>query len=316
MKHLFIINPAAGGRNHTKEYSELIHKVCRARKADYTILVSTAPGEAIRIARKAAELTADMGEELRIYACGGDGTLNEVMNGAAGFDNVAVSVLSGGSGNDFVKIFDDPQAFFDLHRLMDAEEVTFDLIRCNEDLSLNICSVGLDARIGTDVQKYKRIPMLDGFRAYVASTVVQVLQGIFEHYVVEIDGEVFDDEFTFVCVCNGRFYGGGFNPVPDADPTDGKLDVLLARKVSLAQVAKLIGKYKNGQYREMPNELIYRRTDSVRVICDKVSVINLDGELRKAQEINMSVAKEKIRFFYPKGLTWQKPAESRLEKVK
>ncbi len=305
MKHLFIINPAAGGRDHSKEYSEIIHRVCRARKADYTILVSTAPGEAVRISRKASELAAEAGEELRIYACGGDGTLNEIVNGAAGYSNVAVSVLSGGSGNDFVKIFDDPKAFFDLHRLMDAEEVTFDLIRCNDDISLNICSVGLDARIGTDVQKYKRIPLLDGFRAYAASTVVQVLQGIFEHYVVEIDGEVFDDEFTFVCVCNGRFYGGGFNPVPEADPTDGKLDVLLARKVSLPQIAKLIGKYKNGQYREMPDELIYRKADSVRVICDKVSVVNLDGELRRAKEIEMSVAKEKIRFFYPKGLSWK-----------
>ncbi len=316
MKHLFIINPAAGSRDHTKEYSESIHKICRARNVDYTILVSTAPGEAIRISRKAAKLAAETGEELRIYACGGDGTLNEIVNGAVGYDNVAVSVLSGGSGNDFVKIFDEPKAFFDLHRLMDAEEVTFDLIRCNDDLSLNICSVGLDARIGTDVQKYKRIPFLDGFRAYAVSTVAQVFQGIFEHYVVEINGEVFDDEFTFVCVCNGRFYGGGFNPVPDADPTDDKLDVLLARKVSLPEVAKLIGKYKNGQYRELPNELIYRRTDSLRIICDKASVINLDGERRIDKVVDMSIAKEKIRFFYPKGLTWKKQEQRTMNRAK
>ena len=79
MKHLFIINPAAGSYNRTDEYSEIIHKVCRARNLDYTILVSTAPGETIRISRKAAEITAQEGEELRIYACGGDGTLNEVV---------------------------------------------------------------------------------------------------------------------------------------------------------------------------------------------------------------------------------------------
>ena len=125
MKHLFIINPAAGSRNRTEEYSEVIHKICRARKVKYEIRVSTAPGEATRIAREAAET----GEELRLYACGGDGTLNEVVAGAAGYNNAAVTVFSGGRGNDFVKIFDDPKAFFALHRLMDAEEVTFDLIR-------------------------------------------------------------------------------------------------------------------------------------------------------------------------------------------
>ena len=305
MKHLFIINPAAGSYNHTDEYSELIHRVCRARKADYTILVSTAPGETIRITRKAAELAAEMGVELRVYACGGDGTLNEVANGAVGFDNVAISVLSGGSGNDFVKIFDDPKAFYDLHRLMDAEEATFDLIRCNGDVALNICSVGLDARIAADVAKLKRQPLLHGHNAYLASTAVNLFRGLSEHYVVELNGETYDDEYSFVCVCSGRYYGGGFNPVPDADPCDGILDVLLVKKVGITQIASLIGKYKHGRYRELADHVHYIRTDRVKIRCDHPSVINMDGEIRNGQTVDLSVAKEKIRFFYPKGLTWK-----------
>ena len=316
MKHLFIINPAAGSYNRTDEYSRIIHKVCRARKADYTILVSTAPGEAVRIARKASELAAAMGEELRIYACGGDGTLNEAVTGALGFDNVAVTVFSGGSGNDFVKIFDEPKAFFDLHRLMDAEETTFDLIRCNDDIALNICSVGLDARVGTDIARFKRHPLFHGSSAYIASTVSNVLKGVSEHYVVEIGEERFDGEFTFVCVCNGRFYGGGFNPMPEADPADGQLEVLLVKKVSLLEVAALIGKYKKGRYRELPDQILFRKTDSLRILCDEPAVINLDGERRCAREIQMSLAKEKIRFFYPKGLTWKTNAETLMQKAK
>ncbi|MBQ3504554.1 MAG: YegS/Rv2252/BmrU family lipid kinase [Oscillospiraceae bacterium] len=304
MKHLFIINPAAGSRDRTGEYSEVIHKICRARQLDYEIRVSTAPGEAIRISREAAA----EGVELRIYACGGDGTLNEVVAGAAGYPNAAVTVFSGGSGNDFVKLFDDPKAFFDLHRLMDADEATFDLIRCNDDLALNICSVGLDARIGTDVSRYKRIPLLHGFRAYAASTVVNVVKGIAEHYVVEVNGERVDGEMTFICVCNGRFYGGGFNPIPEADPADGKLDVLLVNKVSRAQVPFIIGKYKDGRYKELADIARYIQTDSIKIICDKPSPISLDGEMRMAQTVEMSVAEEKIRFFYPKGLTWKKDA--------
>ena len=301
MKHLFIINPAAGSRNRTEESSAIIHKVSRARKLDYEIRVSTAPGEATRIAREAAQT----GEELRLYACGGDGTLNEVVSGAAGFPNAAVTVYSGGSGNDFVKIFDDPKAFFDLHRLMDADEAVFDLINCNGDLALNICSVGLDARIGTDVSRYKRLPLLHGFRAYAASTVVNVVKGIAEHYTVEVDGETIDGEFTFVCVCNGRFYGGGFNPVPEADPTDGKLDILLVKKVSRTQVPFIIGKYKDGRYQELSEYARYIKTDSIKIICDKPTPINLDGELRTARTVEMKVAQEKIRFFYPKGLVWK-----------
>lgn len=301
MKHLFIINPAAGSRNRTEEYSAEIHKICRARNLDYEVRVSTAPGECARIAREAAQT----GEEVRIYACGGDGTLNEVVSGAAGWDNAAVTVFSGGSGNDFVKLFDEPKAFFDLHRLMDAQEATFDLIRCNDDLALNICSVGLDARIGTDVSRYKRIPLLQGFRAYAASTVVNVVRGIAEHYMVEINGERIDGEQTFICVCNGRYYGGGFNPVPEADPADGMLDVLLVKKVSRMQVPGIIGKYKSGRYAELPELVRHFRTRTLRITCDKPTAVNLDGELRRAQVVEMSVAREKIRFFYPKGLTWK-----------
>ena len=300
MKHLFIINPAAGSFDQTKKYTETIEIACRG--LDYEIAVSAAPGDCKRLARQAAET----GEDIRIYACGGDGTLNEVVAGAAGFPNAAVTVFSGGSGNDFVKIFDDPAAFKNLPRLLDCREDTFDLIECNGDLALNICSVGLDARIGTDVANYKRIPLLSGFRAYAVSTLINLFKGISEHYIVEIDGQTFDSEFTFVCVCNGRFYGGGFNPVPEADPADGKLDVLLVDKVSLLQVPGIIGKYKNGQYKELPQIVRHFSTDRITIHCDKPTPINLDGELRTAQTVEMSLAKEKIRFFYPKDLTWSK----------
>ena len=300
MTHLFIINPAAGSRDRTKDYSAAIHDICSARGLQYRIEVSAAPGECARLAREAAET----GEAYRIYACGGDGTLNEVVSGAAGFDNVAVTVFSGGSGNDFVKIFSEPKAFFELERLLDADEAIFDLIRCNDDISLNICSVGLDARIGTDVANYKRIPLLSGFRAYAVSTLVNVFRGISEHYVVEVNGEVVDREQTLICACNGRYYGGGFNPVPDADPTDGLLDVLLIKKVSLLQVAQVIGKYKAGQYKELPKLVRHIKTNRVVIRCDKPTAINLDGELRVSDTVDIRVAKEKIRFFYPKGLTY------------
>ena len=300
MTHLFIINPAAGSKDRTEAYREKIKAACEKRGLTYQIQVSHAPGDCRRLARAAAET----GGNYRIYACGGDGTLNEVVSGAAGFDNVSVTVFSGGSGNDFVKIFSEPKAFFDLERLLDCREATFDLIRCNDTIALNICSVGLDARIGTDVSRYKRLPFLHGFNAYAASTVVNVAKGIAEHYVVEVDGETVDAEQTMICVCNGRYYGGGFYAIPEADPTDGKLDVLLVNKVSRLQVPGLIGKYKAGRYKELGHVAKYYRTDRVRIRCDKPTPVNVDGELLMAQEVDFRVAREKIRFFYPRGLTF------------
>ena len=169
--------------------------------------------------------------------------------------------------------------------------------------------MGLDARIGHDVASYKRLPLLSGFRAYAVSTLVNVIRGIYEHYVIEIDGERIDGNHTMICACNGRFYGGGFCPVPQADPTDGKLEVLLVKDVSRLKVAQVVGAYKNGKYANVPDLIRHFSTDRVKIICDKPTGINLDGEKREAQVIEMRIADEKLRFFYPKGITFKPNAE-------
>ena len=308
MKHLFIINPAAGSYNQTEKYRKKIAEACEARGLEYAIEVSGAPGQCRKIANRAAK----SGEEYRIYSCGGDGTMNEIVCGVAGYSNVAVTMFAGGSGNDFIRIFDQPEAFRDLNRLLDADELTLDLIKVNDAYSLNICSVGLDARIAADVAAYKRLPLLSGFRAYVASTVVNLLKGITEHYIVEIDGERIDGKKTMICACNGRFYGGGFNPVPEADPTDGMLDVLVVDAINLLQVPAVIGKYKNGQYKLLPKLVKHYRTDKLKILFDKPTSINLDGEQVMGDAMEVSVAKEKLRFFYPKGLRWEALPEKEL----
>lgn len=300
MEHLFIINPAAGKYDKTEEYTKAIDAACGGKGLSYRIAVSGGPGDCTRIAREAAAT----GEDLHIYACGGDGTLNEVIAGAADYPNAAVTSYTGGSGNDFIKIFRQPDTFRDLNRLLDWEEAEFDVIDCNGDRAVNVCSVGLDARIGTQMAQYKRLPFVSGSGAYILSTLVNLLKGIADHYIVEVGGERIDGALTMICVANGRYYGGGFNPVPEADPADGMLDVLLVKKVNLIQVAAVIGKYKKGLYAQLPKLVRHIRTDHVRIICDKVTSVNLDGELRNAKIIDFRLTGQKIRFFYPRGLDW------------
>lgn len=296
MKHIFIINPAAGKADKTAEYTAKIEKACAG--LDYEIAVSQAPGDCTRIAREAAKT----GGEVRLYACGGDGTLNEVVAGAAGYDNAAVTCFVGGSGNDFVKIFDDREAFRDLNRLLDAETAVFDLIDVNGYRAINICCVGLDSRIGAEMARFKRLPFVSGSFAYILSMVVNLFKGLSEHYIVDVAGERIDGSQTFVCVANARYYGGGFYAVPDAQPDDGLLDVLLVKKLHLWQVPAALTKYKAGRYKELGHIARHFRTDRITIRCDKDSPVNLDGEIRMARNVQMKIAPEKIRFFYPKGL--------------
>lgn len=306
MKHIFIVNPAAGKSDRTAEYREMIDAAFAPRGLSYELLVSGAPGECRTLARQAAQ----SGEEVRLYACGGDGTLNEVINGVVGYDNAAVTHFPGGSGNDFIKIFSDPAAFRSLPRLLDAEEATFDLIRCNgQNYAVNICSMGFDARIGTEIGRYKRLPLVSGTGAYLLSTGVNFIRGIHEHYVVDVDGQHFDGNQTLMCIANGRYYGGSFNPVPDAEPDDGLLDVLLVRDVSRATVLRVIGKYKAGHYAQLPELIRHFRCRRVHIRCDRESEINLDGELMMSRDVTFEIAPQSIRFFYPRGLTYHAAAE-------
>ena len=92
--------------------------------------------------------------------------------------------------------------------------------------------------------------------------------------------------------------------MPEADPADGLLDVLLVKKVSRTQVPTLIGKYKNGLYKKISHVARYVKTDCVKVFSKNPTAVNLDGEMITAQVVDMRVAEEKLRFFYPKGLRW------------
>ena len=246
---------------------------------------------------------------MRLYACGGDGTLIEVVCGMAGFENAAVTHYPGGSGNDSIKVFSDTAPFFDLERLLDADETRFDLISCNGTYCANILSIGLDAKIGTDIARFKRLPFVSGKGAYILSILANVLSGRSAHYVVDVNGERIDAEQTLICVCNGRWYGGGFNPVPEAEPDDGLLDVLLVKKVSLLQVAAVIGKYQKGKYADYPALIRHERCTELTIRCDTPSVVNIDGEALHTDFLDISLKPKALRFFYPKGLSYRLKAE-------
>lgn len=269
---------------------------------DFEIRISERAGDITRWTKEAAST----GQELLIYACGGDGTLNEVVNGAAGCQNVAVTHYPSGSGNDFIRLFSETAPFFHLPSLLSGtEETRFDLIDCDGAYALNTASMGLDARIGTQVAAYKRLPLISGSQAYILSAIVNTVKGIHHHYQVEINGQIVDDRQTMIFVGNGRWYGGGFQPVPDADPADGMLDVLLVKKVSRLKVLQVVGPYKQGHYRDYPDLIRHFQTDRLCIRCDKPEELGLDGELRRVQQVQIRLAPAALRVFYPKGLTWK-----------
>lgn len=303
MKHFFVINPAAGKKKRSGEIKHQIDSRMSDLGLDYEAVFTKAPMHAAELVKSAAEFSGP----IRFYACGGDGTLNEVVNGAAGLAHVEVTQYPTGSGNDFIKTFgDSAERFFQLSELVDGQAHELDLIECNGRFSLNICSLGFDARIGTQMSYYKSLPLVTGAGAYVLSTIVNTIKGIHEHYEIDIDGRKFSGRYTMACICNGRYYGGGFNPVPDADLSDGLLDVLLVKKVSRLTVPAVVSKYAKGRYKELQDIITHYSAKRVEMRCVKTSPVNVDGEILMTDDAVFSVSPLKLRFVAPKGADWIK----------
>lgn len=294
MRHLFIINPAAGKKESTVQLERLISQLSFAHEVVYT----EQAGDAENIARRAAQ----SGEQVRIYACGGDGTLNEVVNGAAGYDNAAITCVPKGTGNDFLKIFGDDfrTLFYDLEALAVGPQTPFDLIDCNGKLGIDVVCAGVDARIGAGVHRYKNWRLVSGMGAYILSLIENVLfKGISRPLHVEMGGRVMDGPSALLCICNGRYYGGGFMPVPEAMPDDGVLDMLYVNKVSLPQLPGLIGKYASGQYRALPKFVTDYHGQSISFSSNELITAVVDGEIMQDTAFTVRLSEKKVNFFRP-----------------
>lgn len=301
MRHLFIINPAAGGKkNRHQQTIDHIRSVMEKHNKPYEIYVTKAPMDACEKIRAAAKSPAP----LRVYACGGDGTLNECVNGAAGLNHVAVTHYPCGTGNDFIKTFDQNNtgSFGDLNALLHGTEHPIDLIDCNGRLGINICSVGIDARIGADVHKYSGIPIIGGATGYVISMLVNFVRGINQALRITTGVHKHNGNFALVCACNGRFYGGGFNPVPDAIPDDGIIDFLIVRGVSRLKFIQVVGRYAKGRYKEFDDIITHIRGNTMSIQSDKDMVINIDGELLFSRTVSFRMIPLGIRFVVPAGV--------------
>ena len=303
MKHLFIVNPVAGGKkSRVEETLSTIEDFVKTLEDSYEVYVTKHRMDACEKITAEAETE----ENLRVYACGGDGTLNECANGAANRENVAITHFPCGTGNDFLKAFgkENVSLFRDLQALSTGVVRKIDLIDCNGRYGINICSIGIDARIGTDVHKYSNIPIIGGATGYVVSMVINVIKGVTQRFHITVGDMVIDKKITLACICNGQYYGGGFNPMPVAVTDDGILDILVVEPVSRFQVAKIVGRYAKGRFHEFPEIFTYIRGHGMDIKCDREFVVNVDGEAVYAEMMSFKLVPRGINFVFPEKLKY------------
>lgn len=282
MKHIFIVNPAAGkGQAATRIIPQIEAYFQAHPEIPFEIYVTKAKGDG----RAYAESAAKTGEPIRFYACGGDGTLYEVVNGAYKYPNVSVGILPLGSGNDFARIFGGSDKLLDIGAQVHAGTRKFDLIDAGAHVAINQCSMGLDAEVCAKQAYLKKLPGVGGEFAYTMSLFYCLFRRLNSEFKIIVDDEkVVEGKMLFALCANSRWYGGGYKGAPKAVPDDGKLDFILVRKtVGRLKLAGLVGKYKRGEHLSWDfTEFV--RGKKLQILSKNPAAVNVDGECEYVTE--------------------------------
>lgn len=294
MKHLFIINPVAG-KGHANSYIPAIHNYFKGNTDEYHIEITNNPGHA----RDIAEWYAQKGD-YRMYATGGDGTLNEVLNGMAG-SNCSLGILPAGSGNDFIKSIYKSRDYKDiLEKTINGEPVSIDCGLINGRYFINIMSVGLDAEVAYYSAKINHKLHVAGMVSYLLGIAAALIKGKirFPVKIIFNDSETIETNIALTACTNGKYYGGGFIPVPTTEYNDGILDVCFVEAKSLPAILYLIPKYMKGTHTEMKG-VNFRKIERMRIESEEELKINIEGELIFANSVDIEIKKGFINFIIP-----------------
>lgn len=296
MKHIFIINPNAG----KKRKEDIINQIEEVFEGtDYRIEVTTAPKEATSIAKRYAKT----GIEMCIYACGGDGTLNEVVNGMYEYNNVYLGIIPIGTGNDFIKALKPEYRDYDFLQIKNYLNPSIqkcDLLDVAGHFTLNIASVGFDVKVAKNVEKFKFLSFSSNSIPYYMSLLNSLLSSLSCDYNILLDGKPLGKSaYSFVVACNGNYYGGGYCPCPNANINDGYIDVCLIHKVTRRKIMRLSHAYKKGEHIQFTDLVEIHRVKKIQILCDDNVLLNVDGEIIKRVNPEIHILNHKINLLLP-----------------
>lgn len=305
MRHIFVINPNAGKKDSTEEIVKCIDTLSKYDKykdIEFEVYTTKSRGDAVEFVKKACEESNN--EPIRFYACGGDGTINEVVNGMAEFSNASFACYPCGSGNDFVKIFKGKD-FTNIQNIIDGEEIKIDLVKTNDRYCVNITNIGFDAAVAYNMVKFKRIPLVNGKFAYRLGLIKSLFREMKHWAEIYVDDEKIDlTGFLLACACNGICCGGSYYCSPKSIVNDGYMDVIAIKHISVFKFLKLVKYYQNGTYQEREDVMKHvsiHKAKKLRIVATKKPIIyGLDGESFVSKEINVELIENKVTFISPR----------------
>lgn len=304
MKHFFIINPVAG---HGKGVEIIKEQVAHLEQTlqqehEFHYYITKKQHEATELVEQICQTYTK--ERIRIFACGGDGTCFEVVNGLKGKSNVEMGIIPVGSCNDFLKSFPDIP-FLDLAAQIQGQAIPVDFIRVNDEFALNVANFGFDAKVNHDQIRYRH-----RFKTVKRAYNYALMKNIFspqlgDTLTVTVDHQLlFQGKALLMTVANAMYYGGGYKCAPLSDYQDGLLDVMVVKKISLFTFIRLVKYYKKGEHLNHPRFakfIAYQKGKHIEIDSKSDVVGCLDGETRIGKHFELEVVAKGLNFILPQN---------------
>ena len=307
MKTIFIVNPNAGSGKRFNSVIEKIEKLTEAKENVEFYITKKALD-----AKEFVSQYCRINGAARFIACGGDGTLSEILNGAIGCENVEIGVVPIGSGNDFCRNFKYRESFFDLEKQISGACINCDAIKYNtivngEEKSgycANMFNVGFDCAVADTTNVLKSKTIFSGSMAYFVSIFINLIKKKTSDIEIEIDGvNRGRGELLLTSIANGCYCGGGLKTNPIALVNDGLININIVKNVSRLKFLTLLPKYINGTCLGIKN--IEKIISSIKCSVVKISPMNgkirmsVDGEICDAGEVQFKIEHNAFKFVVP-----------------
>ena len=277
-----IVNPVAGAGRTAKKWPQIMARL-QSIGLRFEHDLTEAPGHARELARSAA----DRGYEL-VVSVGGDGTINEVVNGLYDAGNIAdvmLGIIGTGTGHDYIRTIGIPWAYQEACQCLKSPKkfvVDVGVIEYFVDgqmvkrLFVNFAGLGFDAEIvKATTQKYKA---LNSTASYLTGLFTALLFYKNKEVTLIVDGEVSERKVCTVLVSNGKYGGGGMLAAPDAELTDGLLDVLIIGDLSKPDLLWSLPRVYKGTHLTHP-KVTMKRAKEIEIQSTEAVSLQVDGEL-------------------------------------
>lgn len=309
MIHIFIINPVAGVRDRSESIRQFLE-----RKQDFSYLVfdTEEAGHEADIVNRMLKLFDD--EKIRFYICGGSGTFANAISGIEDRDlgRVEMAHYPCGLTNDFLKNFGERQKlFYNMDNLIRGEVIQVDFVKnvgvSGTDIHNHVLfsTIGLTELAERFASRIKFIGSMNPQFLYVLSFLLTFLFNPTADYTLEIDGEDQSGEYDMIYMGNSICLGGSFYPISNASPGDGRMDLLLLKKIRKWRALHFMRLFRRGEISGLSDSFLTVRKASslsIRRKDEKYIYLNVDGEILKEKEWKVELMPGALNYVVPQGV--------------